>query len=133
MIEILIEAEMIEILIEAEMIEILIEAERLKKLKGGKPSKLAMEDRLLLTLEYLREYRTYYHIAVSRNINETTVIRVVKWIEDTLTKSNKRKELLEDGNEIEVILVNATESPIERPKKYQTQKKFIQGKRKNTQ
>jgi len=119
------------------MIEILIEAERLKKLKGGKPNKLIMEDRLLLTLEYLREYRTYYHIAVSRNINETTVIRVVKWIEDTLIKSKefslpKRKELLEESNEIEVILVDATESPIERPKKYQQQKKFTVERKRST-
>lgn len=120
------------------MIEILTEAEKVKKRLGGKPNKLMMEDRLLLCLEYLREYRTYYHIAVSRNINETTAIRIIKWIEDTLIKSKefalpKRKELLEDANEIEVILVDATESPIERPKKYNLQKKFIAERKRNIQ
>ena len=45
----------------------------------------------------------------------------------------KKKELLEDNNEIEVILVDATESPIERPKKYQQQKKFIQVRKRNIQ
>lgn len=56
------------------------------------------------------------------------------WIEDILVKYNefslpKRKELL-DSNEIKVILVDATESPIERPKRYQ--KKFTQGKKRST-
>ena len=51
------------------MIEILKEAEILKKKKGGRSSKLLLEDRLLMTLEYLREYRTYYHIATSRGLN----------------------------------------------------------------
>ena len=37
------------------MIEILKEAEVLKKRFGGKPNKLVIEDRLLMTLEYLRE------------------------------------------------------------------------------
>ncbi len=29
----------------------------------GRPSKLSVEDQLMLTLEYWREYRTYFHIA----------------------------------------------------------------------
>jgi len=50
------------------MIEILKDAELIKKKQGGKPNKLTMdkltmEDRLLMTLEYLREYRTYFHVA----------------------------------------------------------------------
>ena len=119
------------------MIEILKEAEMVKKARGGKPNKLIMEDRLLMTLEYLREYRTYYHIAISRNINETTAIRIVKWIEDILVKSSEfslpqKKELMDD-NEIEVILVDATESPIERPKRHYKQKKFIVERKKDTQ
>ncbi len=32
---------------------------------GGKPSKLVIEDKLLMTLEYWREYRTYFHIGTS--------------------------------------------------------------------
>jgi hypothetical protein len=34
---------------------ILKDEERKKKQKGGKPNKLMMEDRLLMSLEYLRE------------------------------------------------------------------------------
>ncbi len=119
-------------------IEILKEAEKMKKKQGGKPNKLIMEDRLLLCLEYLREYRTYYHIAKSWNISESACYRNIIWIEDTLIKSKefslpKRKELLESDNEIEVILVDATESPIERPMKYQTQKKFIVERKRSIQ
>lgn len=119
------------------MIEVLTEAEKIKKKQGGKPNKLIMEDRLLLTLEYLREYRTYYHISKSWNISESACYRNIIWVENILIKSKefslpKRKELLEDNNEIEVILVDATESPIERPQKYQIQKKFIQERKRNT-
>ena len=43
------------------MIEILKEEEKIKKKLRGKPNKIRMEDRLLMTLKYLREYRTYFH------------------------------------------------------------------------
>ncbi|WP_442935937.1 helix-turn-helix domain-containing protein [Nostoc sp.] len=36
------------------------------KQKTGRPSKLTLEDQLLMTLEYWREYRTYFHIGQSR-------------------------------------------------------------------
>lgn len=53
----------------ARMVMLLLEAEKVQKIKSGKPHKLCMEDRLLLTLEYLREYRTYFHIASSYGIH----------------------------------------------------------------
>jgi len=43
-----------------------------------------------------------------------------------------KKELM-DNNEIEVILVDATESPIERPKRNYKQKKFTVERRKDIQ
>ena len=39
-----------------------------------------------MTFEYLREYRTYFHIANSYGVNETTAIRNIKQIEDVLVK-----------------------------------------------
>ena len=39
-----------------------------KKARGGRVNKLKIEDMLLMTLEYLREYRTYFHISQSYNI-----------------------------------------------------------------
>jgi len=43
-------------------IVVLREAQRQKILQGGRICKLSLENRLLMSLEYLREYRTYFHI-----------------------------------------------------------------------
>ena len=42
------------------MVSIVKEKEKQKK-KSGRPPKSRIEDQILLTLQYLREYRTYYH------------------------------------------------------------------------
>jgi hypothetical protein len=117
------------------MISILSEAEALLKAQGGKPNKLGIEDRLLMTLEYLREYRTYFHISRSYGISESACYRNIRWVENTLIKSGKfslpgRKALLKSDVEYEVVLIDATESPIERPKK--NKNTSIREKRKNT-
>ena len=70
-----------------EMMKVLRLAEREKKRKGGKPNKISLEDRLLMSLEYLREYRTYFHIATNYGISESTCNCI--WIENTLIKSKK--------------------------------------------
>jgi hypothetical protein len=106
----------------AVMIEILTVADAQKKAKGGRKSKLCIEDRLLMALEYLREYRTYFHIAHSYGISESNAYKICQWVEDTLIKDKRvalpgRKALLESDTEYEVILIDASESPIERPKK----------------
>ena len=46
-----------------------------KKQSGKHLIKLSIEDKLLIALEYLRENRTFYHIAASYGVNETTAIR----------------------------------------------------------
>lgn len=104
------------------MVEILSSAEAILKAAGGKPNKLSIEDRLLMTLEYLREYRTYFHISHSYGISESACYRNIRWVEDTLIKDGAfslpgRKELVKSDVEYEVVLVDATESPIQRPKK----------------
>lgn len=53
------------------MVNILKEAESSKKMLGGRPNRLSIEDQLLMTLEYIREYRTYFHIAASYHISES--------------------------------------------------------------
>lgn len=105
-----------------EMMTILFEAERKRKAQGGKPNKLSLENRLLMTLEYLREYRTYFHVGQSYGVSESVCWRNCRWVEDQLIKSRVfslpgKKALLKSENEFEVILVDAAESPIERPKK----------------
>ena len=104
------------------MLEILRDAEIKKKHRGGRPCKRILEDRLLMTLEYLREYRTYFHIGQSYGVSESNAYQAIRWIEDQLIRSKAfslpgRKALLESENEFEIILIDATENPIERPKK----------------
>lgn len=104
------------------MVHILQEAERKKNLRGGRPNKLSLEERLLMTLEYVREYRTYLHIATSYGLSESNTYNCIRWIEDVLVKSKEfslpgKKALYKSDVEYEVILIDATESPIERPKK----------------
>ena len=51
------------------MLGILREEDRSKKVKGGRKNKLSIENQLLMALEYIREYRTYFHIAKSYSVN----------------------------------------------------------------
>ncbi|SPR13790.1 IS5 family transposase ISOt6 [Orientia tsutsugamushi] len=44
------------------MLDMLRKADDLKKSKGRRKNKLNLEERSLMVLEYLREYRTYFHI-----------------------------------------------------------------------
>ena len=104
------------------MVEILGKAEAKRRAKGGPKPKLSIEDMLLSSLEYWREYRTYAHIAVGVNLSESQIFRVVKWVEDTLIKDGTfslpgKKVLLENDKGYEVIQIDATESPVERPKR----------------
>jgi transposase len=104
------------------MLGILREADKKKKAKGGRKSKLSVEDQLLMALEYLREYRTYFHIAANYGVSESVAYKIVRWIENTLIKDPDfalpgRKALLKSDMEYEVVLVDASETPIERPKK----------------
>jgi hypothetical protein len=105
-----------------EMVLIIKKAENKRKSKGGKPTQLTVEDRVLMTLEYLREYRTYFYLGQSYGISESACYRNCKLVEDVLIKDKAfalpgKKVLLKSDTKIDVILVDATETPIERPKK----------------
>jgi len=104
------------------MLEILRPAKVALTSKGGPKPKLSIEDMLLATLEYLREYRTYAHVAASYGVSESSIFRIIKWVEDTLIKDGAfslpgRKALLKSNVEFEVVLIDATETPVERPKR----------------
>ena len=101
----------------------------------GRPSKLSLEDQLLMTLEYWREYRTYFHIGQSWGVNESTAYRIIRKTEQTLSTSRAftlpgKKKLAAVDTQIEVVVVDVTETPIERPKK--NKKDSTVGKRKDT-
>src|SRR6266496_4258565 len=101
----------------------------------GRPPKLGRADQLLMTLMYWREYRTEFHIAQSYGISEATVCRTIRKVEDALVRSKKfrlpgKKALQPSDTVFEVILVDASEQPIERPKK--ARKGIIAAKRSGT-
>ena len=102
-----------------DMLEVLQEAEA-KKVEAGRSSKLSLEDKLMLAMSYWREYRTQFHIAASYGIHESTANRIITKVEDLLIASGKfslpKRREVEQTDWI-VVLVDATESPIERPKK----------------
>ena len=105
-----------------QMAQILAAADSTRKAKGGRPSKLCIEDRLLLALEYLRDYPTYLRLGQNYGVSESYACKIHRWVEDALIKDKRfslpgRKTLLKSDMEYEVILVDASESPVERPKK----------------
>ncbi len=63
------------------MVEILREAYAAKHRRRGRTPKLRIEDLLPATLEYLREYWTYAHIAASYGIAESNIYRGIKRVE----------------------------------------------------
>ena len=88
----------------------------------GRTPKLNRADQLLMTLMYWREYRTQFHIGLTYGVSEATVCRTVRKIENVLMKSGEfrlpgRKALQPSDTIIEVVLIDATDQPIERPKK----------------
>jgi len=105
------------------MLEILHQAfDELHK-QGGKPlTKLQVEDKLLLTLQYWREYRTMEHLAYEYGVAKSAVHSAMVWVENTLVRDGTfrlpgKNCLIAGENKPQTILIDVTESPIERPKK----------------
>jgi Helix-turn-helix of DDE superfamily endonuclease len=93
-----------------------------RKIKPGRPAKLSLEDQLLMTLHYWREYRTYFHIGLSWGVHESVACHTAQRIENRLIKSKEfhlpgKKQLQKSATPLEVIVVDMAESPVERPQK----------------
>ena len=88
----------------------------------GRPAKLSRRDQLLLTLMYWREYRTAFHVGLAYGVSEATVCRTIRKIEDVLIQSQLfhlpgKQPMQTSETTIEIVVLDATEQPIERPKK----------------
>ncbi|MEG3997611.1 transposase family protein [Microcoleus sp. SVA1B1] len=86
-----------------------------------------------MTLSYLREYPTFFHLGIKWGINESNAYRIVIRTEKALIKSGLfnlpgKKILYQSQNEIETVAVDVSEHEIERPQK--KQKKYYSGKQK---
>jgi hypothetical protein len=108
--------------------------------KGGNPNGTEVGLKLVIALEYWREYRTMRHMAFDYNIPLSTLCGCITWVEDILSRSEKFKipELKEkfkqrddDGDPIRIVLIDVEEQPIERPK--ENQKNHYSGKKNATQ
>ena len=99
--------------------------------RGRKDSKLALEDRMLLTLYYLRHYPTFINLAAIFGISESYCHKVYARTARQLAKVEKlpnRKVLLE--NPTATVAIDVSEQPIERPVK--NQKAYYSGKKNAT-
>lgn len=118
-----------------EAMRAVLSAAEAAKTKPGRPCKLSLEDQLLMTLLFWREYRTLFHLAATMGVSEGTASRQVRWVEDTLVNSGQfalpqRTERFGDEGAASprVVVIDVTETPVERPQK--KQRRFYSGKRK---
>ncbi|WP_152331039.1 IS5 family transposase [Streptococcus pneumoniae] len=100
-----------------EILAVLKTAYQLKHAKGGRKPKLSLEDLLMATLQYVREYRTYEEIAAVFGIHESNFIRRSQWVEVTLVQSGVTISRTPLSSEDTVMIIDATEVKINRPKK----------------
>jgi hypothetical protein len=88
---------------------------------GGRKMKLNCTEQLLMTLEYLREYTTYFSLGLKYNISESNCYKIIKLTEETLLKTKEfhlpnKNSILNNPN-IKVVAIDAAETKTERPKK----------------
>jgi hypothetical protein len=95
--------------------------------KRGRPSNFSLEDRLLLTFRYLRDYPTFVVLGNEFGISESFSNKIFNKVSNSLVKVLKLpnlKEMESIGKIIEKVIIDVSEQETERPKK---------NKNKNTQ
>ena len=105
--------------------EILLILERAYKelhSQGGRPPRLSVLDKLVITLGYYRDYRTMENIAFDYDVSKSRVSDAVKWVEETLILDGKfalpaKRELKKSNTEVVIAVIDVTEQETERPKK----------------
>ena len=97
--------------------------------RPGRPFALSLEDIILMLLLYYRSYATQLLVGFWFGIDDSRVCRLIQKLEPLLVKvmTIPKEKYLSEG-EVESCLVDATEQPIERPKK--GQKPYYSGKKK---
>ena len=75
---------------------------------GGQPITWSIDDKLLIALQYYREYRTMENIAIDFGCSKCTVFRAVRWVEETLSADGRLqlpgKKALQDGEPKTVVM-----------------------------
>ena len=113
----------------------LSKANRQRKSGGGRKKELPLEDQLIMLLMYYRLYISQEFLGILFNLHNCNVSRQIKYLEPLLAKifkipSRKIKLTEAELTEEKIIefFVDATEQPVNRPKK--RQKRYYSGKKK---
>ena len=103
---------------------------RKRRIGGGRPFDLNLEDRLLMLLVYYRTYVTHVFLGFLFRIDDSNVGRNINPLQPLLQKIFRIPERKVDITEDEMIALffDGTEQPINRPKS--RQKKWYSGKKK---
>jgi hypothetical protein len=99
------------------------------KRRGRTDSKLSLQDRILIVLYYLRHYSTFQILSSVFGIQESYCQKIYSRYVRVIAEVNKlpnRLELID--NKRELLVIDVSEQPIERPVKHQ--KKYYSGKKK---
>jgi predicted DNA-binding protein YlxM (UPF0122 family) len=89
---------------------------------GGRPPRLSVLDKLVITMGYYHDYRTMDNIAFDYTVSKSRISDAVKWVETTLLEDGtfslpSKRELKKSENEIVITIVDVKEQETERPKK----------------
>src|SRR5215469_15777314 len=72
------------------MLEVLTrEYAKIHRTKGGNPNGTAVGLKLVIALEYWREYRTMRHMAFDYKMPVSTLCNCITWVEDILSGSEE--------------------------------------------
>ncbi|BCM90144.1 hypothetical protein IAD21_02027 [Abditibacteriota bacterium] len=103
----------------------------------GRPPKLPLADQVLLCLMYWREYRTLAAIGFNYGVSESTSWRTVQKVEGALMNSGRftlpgKKALHSPALKRELVLLDATEVPVQRPKSKKNRRASTPARRNGT-
>jgi len=90
--------------------------------RGGRKRKLSVLDMLVVWFAYYHDYRTMENIAFDYFCHKQRICEAIAWVEETLVKDGtfalpSKRELVKDGADIIIAIVDATECETERPQK----------------
>jgi hypothetical protein len=108
--------------------DLMVEALRMqrqqkRKSNSGRKPLLCIEDQILLLLGYYREYRSQLSLGVDFDLSESRTSTLIREIERLLLKDKRfhlkgKKALLMDDTAVDdTVIIDVSESPVERPKK----------------
>jgi len=104
------------------MLTILHSAYKEMRQRGGPKRKLSVLDMLVIFFAYYHDYRTMENIGFEYGVHKQRICEAIAWVEQSLIKEgsfalSSKRELVKEGTELVIVIVDATEQEIERPKK----------------